>query len=164
VRSRALAALAAQDDVDVNVVLRDQGGGGALYPQVDRARWDVVRGEYVRNSVDSDYVLCARGAGNWSWRFSETLSLGRIPVFVDTDCVLPYDFVLDWRDYVVWIDRTEISRIGEIVARFHERLSDAEFRDLQRECRLVWEQYLSPYGFFANFHRHFERPLRQALA
>jgi hypothetical protein len=156
VRSRALRALEAQDAVATNVVLREEGGGGALYPRLDRERWRVVRAEYVRNSVESDYVLCARGAGNWSWRFYETLSLGRIPVFVDTDCVLPYDFLLDWREHVVWVDRTELPRIGEQVAGFHERLSDAEFRDRQRACRRLWEDYLAPFGFFANLHRHFE--------
>jgi hypothetical protein len=102
-------------------------------------------------------VLCVRGVGNWSFRLYETLSLGRIPVFVDTHGVLPYDFLLEWRDYMVWIDRDEIGRIGERVAEFNERLSDADFVELQHACRRLWEEYLSPLGYFRNFHLHFER-------
>jgi hypothetical protein len=156
VRSRALAALAAQDAVATNLVVRTEGGGGGFFP-FDPERWRMARREFVDNIVESDYVLCARGHGNFSYRLWETLSLGRIPVFVDTDCVLPYDFLVDWRDYCVWIDRTEIPRIGEKVAAFHERLSPADFVERQHACRRLWEEYLTPEGFFANFHRIVER-------
>ena len=158
-RSRALDALAGQRDVETDVVIRDGSAGGAwdgAPGTLDVELWNRVRREFVRNMLDSDYVLCVRGAGNWSYRFTEALSLGRIPVFVDTDCVLPYDFLLDWREHVVWVDREDIPRIGERIAEFHERLGDAEFEDRQRECRRVWQEYLSPLGFFRNFHRHFE--------
>jgi hypothetical protein len=155
VRSEALAALDASPRVSTNVLLRETGGGGALYPAPDPDLWRQVRREYVDNMLSSDYVLCARGAGNWSWRLTETLSCGRIPVFVDTDCVLPYDFLLDWRELVVWVERWEVGRIGEIVADFHERLSATELAERQRACRRAWEDYLSPEGFFANLHLHF---------
>jgi Exostosin family len=154
-RERALATLAAQDAVETNIVLRDSGAGGN-YPVFDQALWDVARKEYVGTMVESDYVLCVRGDGNWSIRLYETLCLGRIPVLIDTDIVLPYDFIIPWRDHVVWIDRSEIPRIGEKVAVFHESLGEDEFRDRQRANRQLWEQYLSPLGFFRNLHRHFE--------
>jgi hypothetical protein len=109
----------------------------------------------VRSIVDSDYVLCARGIGNWSYRLYETLSLGRIPVFIDTDCVLPYDFAINWRDYCVWITRSEVSTIGERVAEFHESLSENDFVERQHACRKLWEDYVSPQGFFSNLYRHF---------
>src|SRR5262249_35005491 len=134
-RSRALDALAGQRDVETDVVIRDGSAGGAwdgAPGTLDVELWNRVRREYVRNMLDSDYVLCVRGAGTWSYRFTEALSLGRIPVFVDTDCVLPYDFLLDWREHVVWVDREDIPRIGERIAEFHERLGDAEFEDRQR--------------------------------
>ena len=46
--------------------------------------------EFVNNILGSDYTVCMRGGGNFSVRFYETLSLGRIPVFIDTDCLLPW--------------------------------------------------------------------------
>src|SRR5688572_26593017 len=50
--------------------------------------WDPVAGarvrtEYVRNLVDSDYVVCVRGGGNFSLRLYEALCCGRIPVVID---------------------------------------------------------------------------------
>jgi len=157
IRAKAVDALEAQDEVATSFVLRGAGGGGA-WDQSDGELWQNVRREYVDNMVESDYTLCARGDGNWSFRFYESLSLGRIPVFVDSDCVLPYEFLLDWREYVVWISRKDVPKIGERVAEFHEQLSDQEFVDLQHDCRRLWEEWLSPQGFFRNFHRHFDFP------
>jgi hypothetical protein len=155
VRTLALAALAREPAVESNVILRAQFLGGALAGgSFDAAALQRARGEYVRNMVESDYVLCARGAGNFSYRLYETLSCGRIPVFVDTDCVLPYDFLLDWRDYCVWIDARDVDQVGRRVAEFHERLGADEFVELQRSCRRLWEEYVRPEGFFRNFHRH----------
>jgi hypothetical protein len=104
--------------------------------------------------IDSDYTLCVRGVGNFSYRLYETLSCGRIPVFVDTDCVLPYDSVIRWKDYCVYLDESEVAVIGERIAEFHRELSPSRFEGLQRDCRKLWEDYISPAGFFRNFHRH----------
>jgi hypothetical protein len=154
-RARAVDALLAQRVVETSVVAREAGSGSAWLTD-DADEWRQARREFVENIVDSDYVLAARGDGNWSMRFYEALCLGRIPVVVDTDIVLPYDFLLPWRDYCVWIDRGDVDEIGERVMTFHERLTDGEFADLQRACRRLWEEHLSPLGFFRNFHLHFE--------
>ena len=97
-----------------------------------------ARQEYVQNMIESDYILCARGAGNFSYRLYETLSCGRIPVFIDTDCVLPYNFAIEWKKYCVWVNEGELSHIAEKVAEFHSRLSPQEFLDLQSACRRLW--------------------------
>jgi Exostosin family len=154
-RAKAVDALGAQAKVGTSFILRASGGGGA-WDEFDMGLWQKVRAEYVENIVESDYALCARGDGNWSFRLYESLCLGRIPVFVDTDSVLPYEFLIDWRDYVVWVSREEVPKLGDKIAAFHERLSDREYVDLQHDCRRLWEEWLSPHGFFRNFHRHFD--------
>lgn len=53
------------------------------------------------------------------------------------------------------MDQADLPRIAERVAAFHDALSPAEFEARQHECRRVWEEWLSPQGFFANFFRHF---------
>lgn len=116
-----------------------------------------VRQEYFQNMIDSDYILCCSGYENYSIRLYETLSCGRIPVFINTDCVLPYDFAIDWKKYCVWVDRSELSLIGEKILDFHNNLSTQEFIDLQHECRQFWEKWISPEGFFSNFYRHLEQ-------
>ena len=150
-RTLALRALARDERLRADFVLRS--GFWGHRGLADRAR---TRREYVQNMVESDYVLCARGVGNFSYRLYETLSAGRIPVFVDTDCVLPLDFDIAWRDYCVWVDERDIERIGDRVLEFHESLSPVEFEERQRACRRLWETHISPEGFFSQFHRHFE--------
>ena len=155
-RAEALRVLSRSPQVETNFTVRDRFQGGALQSDgsVDLSVLQKVRHEFVQNMVESDYILCVRGGGNYSYRLYETLSCGRIPVFIDTDCVLPYDFFLDWKKYCVWVDETELPRIADIVADFHDDLSPQDFVNLQLRCRKLWEKWLSPQGFFANFHRH----------
>jgi hypothetical protein len=155
-RAQALAALSHSRAVRSNFVLRDAWFGAAVGPGADRPRVERLRREYVENMFGSDYVLCVRGRGNYSIRFYETLNCGRIPVFIDTDCVLPFEEWIDWRRYCVWVEGRDIERAAEKVAEFHEGLSDAEFKDLQRACRRLWLEWLSPQGFFKNFRRYFD--------
>jgi len=157
IRAAALQELSKSPLVETNFLIREQFLGGALLPsgEIDFAAMQLVRSEFEQNMVESDYILCARGAGNFSYRLYETLSCGRIPVFVDTDCVLPYQTEIDWESYCVWVSAKDIKHIGEKVAEFHESLSEQMFANLQQECRRLWESYLSPEGFFQNFYKHF---------
>ena len=165
IRTTALRVLERSPAVETNFVRRLQFLGGALAGGAFDPRIMLqARQEYVSNMVESDYILCARGAGNFSYRLYETLSCGRIPVFVDTDCVLPYDFLVDWRDHCVWVDEREIDDAGEIVAGFHEGLTEQEFEELQRSCRRLWEEYIRPAGFFSKFHHHVAARLGQPAA
>lgn len=153
-RTTALVAVHRDRRLEPNFVLHRTFWAGALDGSSSLVK---ARREYVRNMLESDYVLCVRGIGNFSYRLYETLSMGRIPIFVDTDCVLPLDFEFDWRDYCVWVGSDEIDRIGDRVLEFHESLNDGEFEERQRACRWLWETHISPQGFFASFHRHFDR-------
>ena len=156
-RAQALEALSRSREVRSNFILRGAWFDGAFERGADRPRLERSRREYVENMFGSDYVLCVRGLGNYSMRFYETLSCGRIPVFVNTDCVLPFEEWIDCRQYCVWVEASEVSRVAEKVAEFHEGLSDGEFKDRQRACRQLWLEWLSPFGFFKNFRRYFNR-------
>ncbi len=168
VRRRALDALRASPRVATSFVERRGFFGGTIrwstVKGIHQPRWNQKRGikvrrEYVENLVSCDYVLCARGGGNFSHRFYEALICGRIPVFVDTDCVLPYDglprsMTIDWRRHAVWCDETEIAHIADIVADFHQRLTVNAFREMQLANRQLWEERLSAHGFFSCLHEH----------
>ena len=114
------------------------------------------RVEFVRNMAESDYVVCIRGGGNFSCRFFEALCCGRIPVLVDTDSVIPFEFAVDWDRYVVRIAPRDHGQIAERILAFHENISDDEFIELQRGCRRLWKEWLSAPGFFSKFHLHFK--------
>jgi Exostosin family len=157
IRTTALSALERCHGVKTNFVIREHFFGGAAKAErtAEVARMQRVRQDYVRNMVGSDYIVCTRGAGNYSFRLYETLNCGRIPVFVDTDCMLPYDTAVPWKDYCVWVNEKDVAQIGERVLQFHESLSDRQFVELQRDCRMFWETHLSPEGFFEHLYMHF---------
>jgi len=154
IRTEALRALSQSNQVQTNFIIRDTGMRLA-HGRADLDAFSKAQFEYVQNLIGSDYVLCARGRGNFSYRLYETLSCGKIPIFVDTDCVLPYDFAIDWMRCCVWANVSELPKVTEKVVGFHSNLSSREFVDLQLKNRALWEQWLSPEGFFANLHRHF---------
>lgn len=100
------------------------------------------RREYVENFLDSDYALCVKGDGNYSRRFYSALSLGRIPLFFDTACVLPLEDKINYRDFCVYVDWKDADRIGDILADFHSKLSPEQFKEMQKKAREVYVNYL----------------------
>lgn len=156
-RVRAIKTLSKSSLVNTNFILRDQfaftNKAMQNVPENRKARAKRLREEFCQNMIDSDYVLCASGYENYSIRFYEALSCGRIPIFIDTDCVLPYEADIQWKDCCVWITEKELPHIDRKVADFHNALSPVEFSEMQHRCRDIWENWISPEGFFSNLHR-----------
>jgi Exostosin family len=152
-RSEAMKYLSNSSLVETNFVIRDRM---VFFETNDVEQQMKVRLEYTHSLVESDYILCCRGRGNFSIRLFEALCCGRIPVLVNTDCVLPYDFAIDWKKYCVWVESKNLSQIAQKVATFHRNLSPEDFVKRQQECRQLWETWLSTDGFFRNFHTHFQ--------
>lgn len=149
-RSRVLENLIRSPLVQTNFIQRKKyKGGDATGSSND------VKSEFVRNIVESDYTVCVRGTGNFSTRFYETLCLGRIPVFVDTDCRLPFDEVIDWKRYCVWVTESEIDSIAEKVADFHNSLTDNGFKHVQAACRKLWFGHLQRDAYYGHFSGSF---------
>jgi hypothetical protein len=105
--------------------------------------------EFYQNLAATDYTLCVRGGGNFSKRFYETLALGRIPVLVDTDCLLPFESVLKWGDHIVRVPQTELASLPRVVARHFAKHGPGGLAEIKHRCRKLWEEWLS----FAGFHR-----------
>lgn len=152
VRSEAVKVFLKSDLIRNQFILRNVFWG----TQADASKRKKEKEEFIANLINSDYILCSRGGGNFSYRFYETLSCGRIPLFINTDCVLPYDFEIDYKNYCVWIEEHELYQADNILHKFHENISDENFISLQRNCLSMWQQYLSTEGFFAHFHKHFK--------
>ena len=104
--------------------------------------------EFYNNLKVSDYVVCVRGAGNFSVRFYETLAMGRIPVFINTDCALPFDNEIDWKKQVVWVEYKDRHQVAQKVNQFHKVISKQDFIDLQYANRELWKDKLTLGGFF----------------
>lgn len=155
VRERAIVALKKHPGVIDDFILRENFYAGVA-DGTDEQR-ERVRQVYVSNLIANDYILCARGGGNFSYRFYETLAAARPPLFIDTNCCLPYDFEIDYSNYGVFVDASDVAASGDRLSEWHSALSDREFVDLQRNCRELWERRMTPTGFFRHLHRHLNR-------
>lgn len=151
-RSQAIHVLQNSSVIETNFILRSH----SFFDPTDTNSKQARRAEYVSNLLESDYALCCRGSANYSIRLFEILCCGRIPVLIDTDCVLPFESEIDWKQYCVWVDERELDQLPEKIAEFHNRLSPQDFINLQYECRQLWKDWLSSEGFYANFYHHFD--------
>ena len=152
IRNRAMKYLARHSDIETSFKIRpNYTSKQPISEPTESSR------SFFDNIYGTDYTLCVRGYGNWSYRFYETLACGRIPVFVDTECVLPLESHIDWRRYCVWVDRSELHLIGEKVLAFHSTLRSADFVDLQIECRRLWENHLSLNGCMKNIRDYLKK-------
>lgn len=152
-RTRAIIALKASNRVKTNLIIKNTfafGPNGQLNSGGTGETDTDFRKNFINNILESDYTLCVRGIGNNSIRFFETLCCGRIPVFVNTDSVLPFDHIIDWKKLCVWVEKKDIDSISDVVSEFHKNISKDEYVKLQGELRQIWIDYLSPLGFYKN--------------
>ena len=148
-RARAMKRLAESPKVRTCFIARERYRGGAT----DADTRERTTREFYQNMAETDYTLCVRGGGNFSKRFYETLALGRIPVLVDTDCLLPFASVLNWDNYIVRVTQAELATLPEVVARHFSAQGLDGLAELKRRCRMLWEEWLS----FGGFHRQLAR-------
>ncbi len=152
-RERALNALQKNTLIEPHFTARSSYSGHVATIQGSVAD---NRRQFVENLLGSDYALCVRGDANASVRFYEALSLGRIPLFLDTACVLPLEDKINYRDFCVFVDWRDTDRIGDALLKFHESVSPERFEEMQREARKAYAEYLR----FDSFSKHLSAMLR----
>lgn len=146
-RRAAMRACREAEGLATDFIVREAYYGGP--PEAGQAERVRQRAEYVQNLARCGYALCVRGWGNYSFRFFEAMSLGRIPVLVDTDCPLPLEDEIDYDRLMVRVPEAALASLPARVRQFHHGLDDAGFRGLQQEIRRTWVERLSPLGFYA---------------
>jgi len=107
----------------------------------------IGRERFFNNLQNNIFILCPRGCGNFSYRFYETMCYARIPIFINTDCVLPFENLIDYKKEIVFVEESELSNINDIIKDYCDK-NDLMLQ--QQKCREIWENYLSPNGFLKN--------------
>jgi hypothetical protein len=154
IRLASLVALEQNTNIRTNFIKKNAFWGGWLNSGRKPQDGKRLRDEFVRNIAESDYIVCARGGGNFSYRIYETLMSGRLPILIDTDCILPYDFIVCWEKEFPIVREDEVNSLGKRIMDFHNSIKDS-FEEHQNRMRSLWEEWISPTGFFTNFYRHF---------
>jgi hypothetical protein len=143
-RGEAVRTLSADREIDCRFLLRRRFGGNA---------GAAVREEYARNLLECDYALVARGRGNFSFRLYEAMSAGAIPVFLDTDCRLPFEDKIPYRDLFVWVPAGETDRVADHVVAFHAKHDEQSLLAHRRRVRQAYDTFLTPMAFHENVSR-----------
>lgn len=144
-RIKALSLLQKSQHLDCNFMIRKSYSGHKKTIIGDPIE---MRNEYINNIINSDFTLVVRGDGNFSYRFYETLSLGRIPLFINTDCSLPLEDIIKYDDFVLSVDYRDLENISNKVINFYNNLENDEYIQKQRMARDIFERYLRIDRFF----------------
>ncbi len=143
-REKTLEILEQSNLIQTNFIKRTAYRGGANTPEEK----EKTTFEYYENLIHSDYIVCIRGGGNFSVRLFETMMMGRIPLFINTDCVLPFDNFIDWKKQCVWVEESDVKFAPQILADFHNEIHPDDFKSMQLSNRNLWMKHLSIKGFF----------------
>lgn len=134
-----------QDDelVNRNFIIRSKFWAGMPHnAEVKKHFWDCIQ--------SCPFAACPRGGGNWSMRFYQVMSAGRIPVLVDTNVDLPFENEINWKDLIVIVPK--LGSIRESMERFADTHCLIE---AQRRCGEVHQEYLSKPAFGRYLSRFF---------
>lgn len=141
-RLDAISILERNPDVTTNFIKR-----GKLAQHPHRAL-PKNKNTFLKNLQSSPYALCARGDENFSWRFYEAMSLGRIPILIDSNCVLPLENEIDWDRLLVRIHAKNLEKLPKILLRRHQEKTKAGFKRWQEDIRETYLAKLTPEKFF----------------
>lgn len=108
---------------------------------------DTMREEYANNLKNNMFSLAVRGVGNFSYRLCEIMHMGRIPIIIKTNNVLPLENFIDWNEIAVICDEKEIHLLNNKIEEF---IKTKNVFDIQIKNRNIWEEWLSPLGFTKN--------------
>jgi hypothetical protein len=96
-----------------------------------------VINEFINNIRDTYFTLSTRGSGNWSARFYQVLYVGRIPIVVNTDIVLPFEDRINWRDIIVYCDSE-----NDLVPNINTFWQTKDIVQAQIRCKEIYDTYL----------------------
>lgn len=101
--------------------------------------------EFIKNMTENKFIFCMRGAGNYSYRFYETLCFGRVPILINTDTVLPLENIIDWDKHIIFINPEDVENLPTIIEKRKFNL---------KQNRELWDEYFSPHGFLKNIQKY----------
>lgn len=147
-RRKALSILSRASNLKTLFVLRRTYSGHKN--QIEGSP-EMIRSEYIRVFQDSDLALIVKGDGNYSLRFFEALSLGKVPLFIDTDTPLPSEHVVPYDDFMIRIPWNQLGDMPSLINTFWLQTTPEQFALMQSQARKYFEQYLLPHVFYKQF-------------
>lgn len=137
-RLTTIKALEQNKNIETDFILRK--GFWAGKPNDEQ-----LKNDYINNLIHSHFTICNRGRGNFAIRFYQALSLGRIPVLIDSDMVFPFEEHINWDDVI--IKAKNETELVEKIVHWWQNKSEEEVIYAQLKCREIYEKYLTAASF-----------------
>ncbi len=154
-RAKYLNYLKLDDFLETDFIFRDKYRGG--FTSEENKKKTTI--EFYKNLYENPYTFCMRGGGNFSVRFYETLAVGRIPVLLDTDCLLPLANNINWNEHCIILNDSEYKSLSNKIVNFHNNINEKGFIEIQNSNRKLWEDFLTRHSFFKVIHDQFTAKL-----
>jgi len=139
-RNQAMEILEKTEGIDCDFTQRNFWGREFLSRQKENATR--LRQEFTSNIYRNLYLLSIRGVGNYSFRFFEILSAGRIPVIIDTDAPLPMEDTIDYRSFCLFVDANDLNQLGRKIIEHHAASDDHMIEDMQLKAKNAFREKL----------------------
>lgn len=130
-RRKLLRVFEKENRIETNFIIRDKFWGGKAHDASLKKDFDEIM-------QFNPFILCQRGKGNFSMRFYQTLSAGRIPVLINTDMILPFENEIDWENLIV-LGKNKTDCLQQVVVAFET----GRYKQMQQDCRRIFEAYFS---------------------
>jgi hypothetical protein len=102
------------------------------------------RMQWIAELRDTLLVICPAGTGRNSIRLFEALSMGRVPVLLSDEVVLPMADRIPWDDYVFRVPEGLAPQLPYLIEDWVGQWGREALMERGRRCRALWEAYLSP--------------------
>ena len=134
-RKKTLELFKSNKNIKSNFIIRKNFWGGN--PHDPKLVYD-----FENNMISSHFNVCNRGIGNFSMRFYQTLSCGRIPILLNTDMILPFEEEINWNDIIILGDTEE-----ELVTNVLYCWNTKNILEMQIKCKEIYNKYFSNTNF-----------------
>ena len=96
----------------------------------------------VYHLIIEKHLEFVKNINNYIWLlyefFYRTLSCGRIPIFLETDTILPFSNVIDW-DNIIIKDKNPYNLVKKII----ECYQNEDIIEKQMKCVKVFQEYFT---------------------
>lgn len=108
-------------------------------------RLATLRNQFLQTMSESRLVLVPRSrAGVNRYRFFEAMSMGRVPVLLCDDCLLPCADKIDYGHCCIRIQERDAVRTGSILREWLRAHTGHELIQMGLYGRAMWERWLAP--------------------
>jgi hypothetical protein len=101
--------------------------------------------DYIENIKEAHFSICNRGKGNFTIRLYQVLSLGRIPILIDSDMIYPFEDLINWDEFMVKAKKQNL--LLEKTFNFWDSKNNSQLENAQLKAKEIFDNYFTPKAF-----------------